>query len=629
MESLQHQHEEIALALIREFLSSHGLKSVVQELDSQRPRTDTSITRRSDIVKKLSIQEWFKQNKTSNLPLRSILEVIAKNLATEETSSNQKANKSQEKKAETPFATVSVTDSLGIGKLTVGRPSKSRADSQTSVLRTRLVADSESCNKGGNGLNMDNTYSESKSSRHSSSNSDAALSYLLDCSKVASLDTRYSKPGRSKHVNGASHINSRDTNVDTEMIMEDVDDTSTPMECNRYGSLPQPKPQVLHQQNLIKDDSSGRSITKVEAIKLKQVLLGSARSSFSSAWLQQNFCFNKIKGLEYGLLQHEGGPCGVLAAVQAVFLKHLLFSTESVIKTLDSNKLRPEISSAEEVLVTAIADILLRIQRDGDIFVATLGNLSTKQFSSEFKRDGITEKLIVTTCTSEFALRRHITANLHQFTATDAPGVILLVYSAILTRGVDNIKTDMDEESITLIGRHSYCTQELVSLLIVGHACSNTHDNDRHLGDGKDQIVLKGTRKRSDIGLLSLFEHYGSCEASVGLNLKQPTVPIWIIYAESHFTVLFSTNSTLSYIKPNSKFQLHYYDQLAGLEYPYTINIDPLANIPRPPDDLLLPPLEHCIRTKLVNAVSQTDHFPFIPRWPGADIDWGACEPLY
>lgn len=74
-------------------------------------------------------------------------------------------------------------------------------------------------------------------SRHSSSNSDAALSYLLDCSKVASLDTRYSKPGRSKHVNGASHINSRDTNVDTEMIMEDVDDTSTPSKDFEYNNI--------------------------------------------------------------------------------------------------------------------------------------------------------------------------------------------------------------------------------------------------------------------------------------------------------------------------------------------------------------------------------------------------------
>jgi hypothetical protein len=43
------------------------------------------------------------------------------------------------------------------------------------------------------------------------------------------------------------------------------------------------------------------------------------------AWSEQALVFNSIPGMRYGLLQRDGGPCGILAAVQAVFLKHLLF----------------------------------------------------------------------------------------------------------------------------------------------------------------------------------------------------------------------------------------------------------------------------------------------------------------
>ena len=64
----------------------------------------------------------------------------------------------------------------------------------------------------------------------------------------------------------------------------------------------------------------------------------------------------------------------------------------------------------------------------------------------------------------------------------------------------------------------------------------NIFIDDNHDQEGT-QLVLKGIDKQSDIGLLSLFEHYKSIK--VGNNLKNPKFPIWVICSESHFTVLF------------------------------------------------------------------------------------------
>ncbi|KAK2163609.1 hypothetical protein LSH36_76g00070 [Paralvinella palmiformis] len=85
---------------------------------------------------------------------------------------------------------------------------------------------------------------------------------------------------------------------------------------------------------------------------------------------------------------------------------------------------------------------------------------------------------------------------MRRFEMDGSIGVILALYSVILPRRVHGVREDMDEPT------------------------------------------LKGIQCRSDIGFLSLFEHYKSCQ--VGTYLKTPKYAIWVIYSESHFSVLFS-----------------------------------------------------------------------------------------
>eukprot|EP00967_Tisochrysis_lutea_P037551 scaffold45131_cov24-Tisochrysis_lutea.AAC.3 len=47
-------------------------------------------------------------------------------------------------------------------------------------------------------------------------------------------------------------------------------------------------------------------------------------------------------------------------------------------------------------------------------------------------------------------------------------GIVLLLVSLALTRGVDAVKEDMDEANNALSAMHGYCTQELVNLILVG-----------------------------------------------------------------------------------------------------------------------------------------------------------------
>lgn len=54
-----------------------------------------------------------------------------------------------------------------------------------------------------------------------------------------------------------------------------------------------------------------------------------------------------------------------------------------------------------------------------------------------------------------------------------------------------------------------------MNLLLTGKAVSNVFNNVIELDSGNGNItILKGITSRSDIGLLSLFEHYDVCQVS-------------------------------------------------------------------------------------------------------------------
>ncbi|XP_052663891.1 probable ubiquitin carboxyl-terminal hydrolase MINDY-4 isoform X4 [Harpia harpyja] len=245
------------------------------------------------------------------------------------------------------------------------------------------------------------------------------------------------------------------------------------------------------------------------AKELKNLLFGSSLCCFSEEWKIQSFTFNNIPQLKYGIVQKKGGPCGVLAAVQACVLQQLIFA--------DSNR-----------------------------------NKDTR------------------------------------------------------------VRNDFDVLTNRLIGSHGYCTQELVNLLLTGKAVSNVFNNVIELDSGNGNItILKGITSRSDIGLLSLFEHYDVCQ--VGGYLKTPKYPIWLVCSESHFSVLFCLEKDLlGDWKTEQRFDLYYYDGLANQEEEIRLTVDTTQMCTEDKENDLTPPLEHCIRTK----------------WQGAVIDWNGTEPI-
>lgn len=311
---------------------------------------------------------------------------------------------------------------------------------------------------------------------------------------------------------------------------------------------------------------------------------------FQDEW-HQGFFFSDNSDLRYGLVQLHGGPCGVIAAVQSYILKELIFSP-----IFQKYGFNPPDAVRNTALINSLSEILW--QTGGSKSVKLVLNPAMPKRYKQYKLADWT----VVTLTSVNDLQHALRTNIASFTERSGCGVLLLVYSVILTRGVSNVRSDMDVSDSTLLAPHKYCSQELVNLIITGKATSNVFDGKMNM----EGASLKGIANRGSVGFLTLMEKMGYCE--VGNNLKSPVFPIWILYSESHYSLLFATQSPAA-----PKFDLIYYDELGNQDEQYKITVDITSlNVTKIEDEDMVSPIEMCILTK----------------WPNASCNWNGSEPL-
>lgn len=297
-------------------------------------------------------------------------------------------------------------------------------------------------------------------------------------------------------------------------------------------------------------------------------------------WCNQGFSFGPDKETSLGLVQREGGPCGVLAPVQALVLKYLLFMHEGAADSLSHGDQGPAgnvglawllekspASSCSEVLnpmlvfseaqrtralVSAMAETLWLAGGKQRAVVAVLdipGFLLEDGANEEEQDEAIVKALEGLFLDSIVGLQRFVRV----FTLTSMPivlhqlqnflpwfrsrvGALLFLFSALLSRGLDAVQSDRDDPAQPLVTTpFGHASQEIVNLLVCGHAVSNVFDGNIDLGGG---MCLKGIPTNVEVGFLTLLEALNLCK--VGQCLKCPRWPIWVVGSETHYTVLFA-----------------------------------------------------------------------------------------
>lgn len=346
-----------------------------------------------------------------------------------------------------------------------------------------------------------------------------------------------------------------------------------------------------------------RAVDQESVLAMHRVLFSSERE-FPCAWARQGFT---LRGGSFacGLKQHQGGPCGVLAVVQAMLVRHI--SVGGVL------------AASSEAAASRLIDSLA-----GIVWSARVGRLATVVSCRAPELPPMREAgdhLVQTSCRSEEEVRGAIQAAAGAYTRPSGGGVALLLYSMLLTRGLAMVARDADFPS-PLVLPNGYCAQELVNFLLCGRAYSNVFDGERVVGEDGDgsPTRLRGIPRPVPVGFLTLFERQGSllpalsggdsaegC-VTVGSHLKQPEHPVYVIQSEAHYSVLWLASDAPPELDVADTFDVLYFDQLAEAEHPTRLTLRRGHSPPSHP-----PPLESVLLT----------------RWPAAAVvDWNGAEPL-
>ncbi|XP_029392146.1 ubiquitin carboxyl-terminal hydrolase MINDY-3 isoform X4 [Mus pahari] len=267
----------------------------------------------------------------------------------------------------------------------------------------------------------------------------------------------------------------------------------------------------------------------------------------------QGFVFSESEGS--ALEQFEGGPCAVIAPVQAFLLKKLLFSSEKS-SWRDCSE-----EEQKELLCHTLCDILeSACDSSGSYCLVSWLRGRTPEEAARISGSPAQSSCQVehssALAVEELGFERfHALIQKRSFRTVselkDAVldqysmwgnkfGVLLFLYSVLLTKGIENIKNSIEDANEPLIDPvYGHGSQSLINLLLTGHAVSNVWDGDRECSG----MQLLGIHEQAAVGFLTLMEALRYCK--VGSYLKSPKFPIWIVGSETHLTVFFAKDMAL------------------------------------------------------------------------------------
>lgn len=151
-------------------------------------------------------------------------------------------------------------------------------------------------------------------------------------------------------------------------------------------------------------------------------------------------------------------------------------------------------------------------------------------FEDPFVDAGGSPKMRTVTLTSKASAAEFLREHINYF--VDGPGPLLLLYSLVLTRGIDRIREDMsDEVSVTSLIYENACSEQcVVNLMLTGVARYNIGDE-----------TWPGWEQQVDVGFLTIEDSY-----TVGQCFLNPALPVWVVLGGGHYTTIWGIDKALA-----------------------------------------------------------------------------------
>ncbi|XP_070156248.1 inactive ubiquitin carboxyl-terminal hydrolase MINDY-4B isoform X1 [Polyergus mexicanus] len=377
----------------------------------------------------------------------------------------------------------------------------------------------------------------------------------------------------------------------------------------------------------------GQPIEEETCMALRTLIFGSCASPPKIEWTRTGLTLRPYgQSLAFGLRTPRNTTRGLVTAVQAIMLKHFLFKCDRQdLHAGPEALLKPSYERQIDVLTSAISEIIWRSA--GGFSVSTCANVVSNtvpkavvvlpqdtpylQHSVQYFQDGLTETLHLFEFNSLEDLEIFIKRYLYLFHDEGGPGAKLLLYSAVLSRGLSKVQNDLEDSKASILGG---CSEEgpisIVIFFLTGRVSPHVHNGVLHVGDENTYAVPQwGVLTRSEVGFL-IHEGDGNVSKQPGSRLKTPSLPIWVTLCHGHHGVLFNTNrELLRNYHAERRFEVQYFT--CGGSHA-TLTVDTRANetsgvsdaATMEAADIAATPLEKLIRSKWQDALIQWNGTP-------------------
>ncbi|RXM29874.1 Protein FAM188B, partial [Acipenser ruthenus] len=610
-----------------------GLKKTIAIMDQELPRTNSSVNNRNDLRRVLNLEPLYKKNKAQEIPLKAMIEIIVKHCMENQNMTNTRTEDCLFQKNTVPTSRSSVMSSVSVcdvsdeekgGSTAVSNQSKTdvyrssddiactsykllsyKTSQSISKISTTCVGSSASSSEGERG-SQQRSFSYAKDSN--------SLKVDVLSTEIKNAFTELQKPRPSRIVRGmmAGPIASSQEESNKKRFLRRSSGSNVVLPLKdeelKNNSTTNPVPSNLATLKL----SQSKSISSVPEHPSTNELFESDLNRMQS--VQEN---TKLTNLLTQHMEKKDTP-----AITSVQMRQKERGQNDIKDEEEFCELSrvPVFSRASRLNVDAHPiDLNLAVDLKNILFGSSFACFNDEWKIQSFSfndlpdlRYGIVQKKGIDVMSIYYLSLTHqeefdayeITKKRLQPSKSNRSKKLAVALANIVWRAGDRKKAvvalvikDFDVPTNSLIGAHGYCTQELVNLLLTGKAVSNVFNDVIELDSGNgNSTVLNGITGRSDIGLLSLFEHYNLCK--VGSYLKTPKYPIWVICSESHFSVLFCVRKELmNDWRMERRFDLYYYDGLANQQEEIRLTVDTSQCCVPDAENDLIPPIEHCIRT--------------------------------
>lgn len=186
-----------------------------------------------------------------------------------------------------------------------------------------------------------------------------------------------------------------------------------------------------------------RFIDQSELSSLMKVMYrgGNATEEDMLRWYSQGFSF--CQEPHFGLKQGNGGPCGILAVIQAEMLRDIMFDDA----LMEPKTALPEMGEHDmcQVLATAVCNVLHRAADGNEIKILHLDGNSR----FEAMREWNSAEVSVTSYVTKEDARLALCDDRLQELLRSPMGCVVFLISLICSRGLERLVGDMDDSSNT------------------------------------------------------------------------------------------------------------------------------------------------------------------------------------